>query len=124
MPILTRKLEMIASKIAGIKGGTIQFMADVVAERPQDISAFYQAYNQAIDYMNENSAASYAEVLSNYEFPEAMSTYLDSKEVAYPYAQAVPQDQFDNIIEWTVSKGQIDTVYTYDELTNFTFLTE
>ena len=45
MPILTRKLEMIAGKIAGIKGGTIQFMADVVAERPQDISAFYQAYN-------------------------------------------------------------------------------
>lgn len=113
-----------SSADAGIKGGTIQFMADVVAERPQDISAFYQAYNQAIDYMNENSAASYAEVLSNYEFPEAMSTYLDSKEVAYPYAQAVPQDQFDNIIEWTVSKGQIDTAYTYDELTNFTFLTE
>lgn len=113
-----------SSKEAGIKGGTIQFMDTVLEERPQDIEAFYQAYNQAIDYMNEHKATEYAEILSDYQFPEAMSTYLDSREEDYPYAQAVPEDQFESIISWTKDKGQIDSEYSYDELTDFSFLTK
>lgn len=111
-----------SSKEAGIKGGTIQFMDTVLEERPQDIEAFYQAYNQAIDYMNEHKATEYAEILSDYQFPEAMSTYLDSREEDYPYAQAVPKDQFESIISWTKDKGQIDSEYSYDELSDFSFL--
>lgn len=110
-----------SSKEANIKGGTLQFMDSVLEERPQDVAAFYEGYNQAIDFMNEHAATDYADILANYQFPDAMSTYLDSQE-AYPYAAAVPEDQFDNIIHWTKEKGQIDTAYTYDELTDFRFL--
>ena len=113
-----------SSKEAGIKGGTIQFMDNVLEERPQDIEAFYQAYNQAIDYMNEHKATEYAGILSDYQFPEAMSTYLDSREEDYPYAQVVPEEQFESIISWTKDKGQIDSEYSYDELTDFSFLTK
>ena len=76
-----------SSKDAGIKGGTLQFMDEVIQNRPQDLKAFYTAYNEA-----------------------------------YPYAQAVPQEQFDAIIAWTKDKGQIDQAYSYNELTNFDFL--
>lgn len=115
-------IELGSSKEANIKGGTLQFMDAVLEERPQDVAAFYTAYNQAIDFMNEHSAEEYADILTDYQFPEAMSAYLDSREEPYPYAQAVPEDQFNRIIEWTVGKGQIETAYTYDELTNFGFI--
>ena len=110
-----------SSKDAGIKGGTLQFMDEVIQNRPQDLKAFYTAYNEAIDYMNAHSAKDYADILADYQFPDAMSTYLDSQE-DYPYAQAVPQEQFDAIIAWTKDKGQIDQAYSYNELTNFDFL--
>lgn len=111
-----------SSKEAGIKGGTLQFMTDVVKDRPQDVAAFYQAYDQAIDYMNSHKASEYADILADYQFPDAMSTYLDSQKEDYPYAAKVPQDQLDKIVAWTKDKGQIDQAYTYDELTDFSFL--
>ena len=110
-----------SSKDAGIKGGTLQFMNEVIQNRPQNLKAFYTAYNEAIDYMNAHSATDYADILADYQFPDAMSTYLDSQE-DYPYAQAVPQEQYDAIIAWTKDKGQIDKAYSYNELTNFDFL--
>ncbi|MHC5247060.1 ABC transporter substrate-binding protein [Enterococcus sp. LJL90] len=113
-----------SSKEQGIKGGTIQFMDAVLDDRPQDIKAFYTAYNQAIDYMNEHAASEYADILANYQFPDAMSQYLDSQEEDYPYAQAVPQDQFEKIITWTKDKGQIDEEYTYEQLTDFSYLSK
>ncbi|MCB5953463.1 ABC transporter substrate-binding protein [Enterococcus sp. CWB-B31] len=113
-----------SSKDQGIKGGTIQFMDSVLADRPQDVAAFYRAYNQAIDYMNEHKASEYADILTNYQFPNAMSNYLDNQTDSYPYAQAVPEDQFETIITWTKEKGQIDKAYTYEELTDFSYLSK
>lgn len=69
-----------SSKDAGIKGGTLQFMDEVIQNRPQDLKAFYSAYNEAIDYINAHSAKDYADILADYQFPDAMSTYLDSQE--------------------------------------------
>lgn len=111
-----------SSKAQGIKGGTIQFTDTVLSERPQDVTAFYTAYNQAIDYMNEHKAEEYADILSKYQFPDAMSQYLDKQTDKYPYAQEVPKDQFEKIISWTKEKGQVDKEYTYDELTDFGYL--
>lgn len=111
-----------SSKAQGIKGGTLQFTDAVLSERPQDVTAFYTAYNQAIDYMNEHKASEYADILSKYQFPDAMSQYLDQQTDKYPYAQEVPKDQFEKIISWTKEKGQIDKEYTYDELTDFSYL--
>ncbi|MGM0124536.1 hypothetical protein IGI37_001914 [Enterococcus sp. AZ194] len=108
-----------SSQDLGINGGTIQFMDSVLSERPQDVTAFYKAYNQAIDYMNEHKASEYAEFLTKYQFPEAMSQYLDSKKEKYPYATAVTKEQFDNIIQWSKEKGQIDEAYEYADLTDF-----
>ncbi|WP_208560762.1 ABC transporter substrate-binding protein [Marinilactibacillus kalidii] len=111
-----------SSKAAGLNGGAIQFMDSLLSERPQDVSAFYKGYNKAIDYMNEHQASEYAAILSEYAFPEAMSDYLDRQEASYPYAQSVDKEQFEAIIDWTVNKNQIEESYTYEALTDFSYI--
>lgn len=111
-----------SSKEAGIKGGTISFTEEMVKEQPGDIQAFYRAYNKAVDYMNETDATEYSDILADYQFPEAMSTYLTNLPYDMEHAGKIDQGQFDNIIAWTKEKGQIENPYTYEELTDFSFI--
>lgn len=111
-----------SSKEAGIKGGTIQFTDKMIEEKPGDIKAFYRAYNKAVDYMNETDANEYSDILADYQFPEAMSTYLTNLPYDMEHAGKIDQEQFDSIIAWTKEKGQIKKAYTYDELTDFSFI--
>ena len=111
-----------SSKEAGIKGGTLMFMEDMLASRPGDIKAFYQAYNKAVDYMNETDVTEYSEILTNYQFPDAISAYLTSMAGDFQYASTISAEQFDNIIAWTKEKGLIEKIYTYEELTDFSYL--
>jgi len=110
-----------SSADAGIKGGTILFSEEMVSSKSADIKAFYKAYNEAIDYMNNTKAEEYGDILTKYQFPDAMSNYLSTKE-NFPYAGAVPKDSFDSIVQWTKAKGQIKKNYSYEELTDFTLL--
>ncbi|HEO8419912.1 ABC transporter substrate-binding protein [Niallia sp. FSL W8-0635] len=110
-----------SSTEASIKGGTILFSEEIISSKPADIKAFYKAYNKAIDYMNTTKAEEYGDILTKYQFPDAMSKYLATKE-SFPYANVVPKDSFDSIVQWTKDKGQITKIYSYEELTDFTFL--
>ena len=110
------------SREAGIKGGTIQFMDEMIQTKPGDIKAFYRAYNKAVDYMNETDSSEYSDILSDYQFPEQMSDYLSSIEQDFQHAAPIAQDQFDSIITWTKEKGQIKNSYTYEDLTDFSFI--
>lgn len=111
-----------SSKDAGIKGGALLFTEAMVTDRPEDIKAFYVAYNRAVDYMNDNDVASYSGLLSDYMFPETIAGYLSSMTEAFTHANVITTDQFDKIIDWTLSKGQINTSYTYEDLTDFSFI--
>ena len=111
-----------SSKEAGIKGGTLMFTDDIITNHPEAIKAFYAAYNKAIDYMNETDAKEYSDILTQYQFPEAISTYLTSLGGTFQHANAIDEAQFNDIIEWTKNKGLISKTYTYEELTNFSFL--
>ena len=110
-----------SSTNAGIKGGTILFSEEMISSKPADIKAFYKAYNEAIDYMNKTNSVEYRDILTKYQFPDAMSNYLSTKE-SFPYAGKVPKDSIDSIVKWTKEKGQIKESYSYEELTNFTML--
>lgn len=111
-----------SSKEAGIKGGALLFTEEMITDRPGDIKAFYQAYNKAVDYMNETDVKEYSEILSKYQFPEAIGVYLSNMTGEFQYAGTISMDQFDQIIKWTKDKGQISKLYTYDEMTNFSFI--
>jgi NitT/TauT family transport system substrate-binding protein len=110
-----------SSTEASIKGGTILFSEEMISSKPADIKAFYRGYNQAIDYMNKTKAEEYGDILTKYQFPDAMSKYLATKE-SFPYVNVVPKDSFDSIVQWTKDKGQITKIYSYEELTDFTLL--
>lgn len=111
-----------SSKEAGIKGGTLLFTKEMIQNKPNDIAAFYKAYNKAIDYMNATESSEYGSILTAYQFPEAFTTYLSGIKGDIPYADMISKDQFDNIIAWTLDKGQIEKTYTYEELTDFSFI--
>ena len=111
-----------SSKDAGIKGGTLLFTDEMVKSRPGDIIAFYQAYNKAVDYMNETDVIEYSDILTKYQFPDAISDYLSNMTGNFQHAGTISKDQFDNIIAWTKGKGQISKDYSYDELTDFSFI--
>ena len=110
------------SKEAGIKGGTIQFTDEMIESQPGDIKGFYKAYNKAVDYMNESEVSEYSGILKNYQFPEQMGEYLSNMPDDFQYAGAIDQEQFDSIIQWAKEKGQINKAYTYEELTDFSFI--
>lgn len=111
-----------SSKEAGIKGGTILFMTDVVNDRSADVKAFYQAYNKAVDYMNTTDVSEYSEILTNYQFPATISDYLSGMYGTFQHAGVIDQAQFDSIIAWTQDKGLIGKTYAYDELTDFSMI--
>ncbi len=111
-----------SSKEAGIKGGTLQFTEDMVTNYAGDIKAFYEAYNKAVDYMNTTDVSEYGSILTNYQFPEAISNYLSGMIGQFQYAAPINQDQFERIIAWTQNKGLISKSYTYEELTDFSFI--
>lgn len=111
-----------SSKEAGIKGGTIQFMDNVLKSRPDDIKAFYNAYNEAIEFMNSHDAKDYASTLSQYQFPAEMADYINKREGDYPHASAVLENDFNSIIKWSIKKGQINEEYAYKDLTDFSFI--
>ena len=111
-----------SSKEAGIKGGTIQFMDEVINDRPGDIAAFYRGYNKAIDYMNSTDVSEYSTILSDYGFPDAISSYLSNMTEDFKYASLIEKEQFEDIIDWSISKGLINNKYSYEELTDFSFI--
>lgn len=111
-----------SSKTAGIKGGAFLFMEDIIINRPGDVKAFYEGYNKAIDYMNDVDVSEYSDILSKYQFPEAINGYLSNQEEAFDYAGLLSQEQFDDIILWTKAKEQISQIYSFDALTDFSFI--
>lgn len=111
-----------SSKEAGIKGGTLAFTEEKLTSYPADIQAFYLAYNKAVDYMNLTDAAEYNTILTSYQFPDAIGNYLTGMKGAFQHAGVIDQPQFDKIIAWTKDKGMIGKIFSYEELTDFSFL--
>ncbi len=111
-----------SSKTAGIKGGAFIFTDAVLSGRPGDVKAFYEGYNKAIDYMNEVDVSAYNDILANYQFPEAINDYLSNQEDVFQHAGQISIEQFDDIIEWTKEKEQIGQLYSFDALTDFSYI--
>lgn len=111
-----------SSKEAGIKGGALLFTDTALTEKADSVKAFYRAYNKAVEYMNTTKVSEFVSILTDYQFPEAIGTYLGSLKKGYVTAGTIEKSQFGDIIKWTKEKGQITKEYTYEELTDFSFL--
>lgn len=109
------------SKEYGIKAGTLLFNEKVIGSNPEEIKAFYRAYNAAIDYINGADPTEYSKLLTAYGFPEAVQGYLSSG-VKYEKAQKMSQETFESVLKWTQSKKLIEKSYKLEDVGNFTFI--
>lgn len=99
------------SKASGLKAGVLMFTDKTLADQGTAVAAFYQAYNQAVDYVNSRPLSDYADVLKKYGFPDVIGTYLGSG-VKYLPAGPVTGAMFDDIAAWTASKGLTKKTWT------------
>lgn len=111
-----------SSREAGIKGGTLLFSDEMIKRYPGDIAAFYKAYNRAIDYMNATDPSQYVDILTRYQFPEQIGAYLTGLTSGFEHAGTIERERFDDIVQWTKTKGLIDKAYSYEELIDFSFV--
>ena len=115
-----------AKKIANakdydLKAGTIQFNQEVLSKKPEKIKAFYNAYNKAIDYLNNTEAEKYSSSLKNYGFPQAITKFLGGKN-EYDKAGKISSKGFNSVLEWCKAKGNIKNNYSLKEVSNFKYV--
>jgi NitT/TauT family transport system substrate-binding protein len=98
----------------GINPGVMIFTESAVKSKEKEIKSFYEAYDKAVDYINNTDPSEYMpyviekvglpESINNIQLPEYQKTTLpDEKEVT-------------QAMSWLLDKGLIKTSYTYDEL--------
>lgn len=109
------------SKDYGIKAGTLLFSEKVLDSNPEEVKAFYKAYNAAVDYINETEPSEYSNLLNPYGFPEEIEAYLSS-DVLYTKAQEITSESFSSVLEWTKTKGLVQQPYTLEDVSDFSYL--
>jgi len=110
-----------SSRDYGIKAGTLLFNGETLDTHPAEIKAFYRAYNNAVDYINDTDPTEYSNVLNEYGFPPAIEDYLKS-EPTYTKAQEISNDTFKDVLKWTQSKNLIDKEYKLEDISDFSFI--
>jgi len=110
-----------SSKEYGIKAGTLLFNEKVLNDHPEEVKAFYRAYNAAIEYINTADPSEYSQALIQYGFPEAIKGYLGTG-VKYEKAGKVTEETFASVLEWTKVKQMVKKDYTFADISNFTFI--
>lgn len=101
-----------------LKAGTILFNEKVVNEQPKALKAFYQAYNEAVDYANKTKPEEYSSVLAKYGFPQNIEKYI-SGNGKYTKADKITDESFKSVLEWCKKKGMVKKDYKFEDISNF-----
>ncbi len=105
----------------GINPGVLLFKADVIESKKAEITAFYKAYNSAVEYLKTAPASEYANILVDVAgFPADVKDSLTLP--AYTPAALPSADDFDGVMAWLTEKGLIKQAYKYDDLVNKSFV--
>lgn len=108
----------------GIKGGAMLFNQEVIEHQPNTLKSFYNAYNKGVDYLNNNDASSYEDILVKNNFPEGMSQYIATRSEKFTYAQEINQTQLQDIANWSLSKQLITNEVVIENAINFSYLSK
>lgn len=99
----------------GINPGVLLFTNDAVDNKFDELQAFYNAYNKAIDYLQQAELSDYYNILvEQSNFPEGIEDVLELP--SYTQASAPSPDDFDGVMQWLTEKGLIDSAYKYEDL--------
>ncbi|MGL4738310.1 MAG: ABC transporter substrate-binding protein [Cellulosilyticaceae bacterium] len=106
----------------GIEIGTIAFRKEFVENNATNMKKFYNAYNKAIDYLNETDAQEYINIVESYGISSNIAPYLQTEEGKFEYAKDFSKDQFDSVLAWTKAQGTIQQDFVFEDLTNFKYI--
>lgn len=105
----------------GINPGVLAFTAKAISESPNEIKAVYQAYNEAVDYINNEPIANYVDTLvEEIGFPEDMKDNIVLPK--YTKAEMSKEKDVTEVVDWLVSKELIKSSYTFEELIDGQFI--
>lgn len=110
-----------SSDALGINPGVLLFTDRAIREKPNEIKAFYRAYNRAAEYLNEEPPEAYVDALiKDLSFPDAVKGTLVPP--AYGKAAMVGEKDLYDAVSWLLEKQLIKNDYTFDELTDGQFI--
>ncbi|MCR4435689.1 MAG: MetQ/NlpA family ABC transporter substrate-binding protein [Clostridiales bacterium] len=105
----------------GINPGVIVFTKKSADSKAEEIKSFYNAYNQAVEYLQKENVSSYIDILIKESgFPESVRGTI----VLPSYAKAaLPSvSDFDSVIQWLKDKALIKNAYKFDDLVDQRFV--
>ncbi|UNC92796.1 ABC transporter substrate-binding protein [Candidatus Contubernalis alkaliaceticus] len=102
----------------GILPSVIIFTEEYIAEKPEAIKKFYQAYREAADLINPDPSVYNQLLLEKLRFPEEI---LDKYEIPHFNEPALPHEEgVQSYLDWL--KGRIEKDLTYDDMINKDFV--
>ena len=103
------------SEELGINPGVMMFTATAVADKKEELKAFYRGYNKAVKYLNEHPQDEYMDlIIEKSGFPAAAKTAL--KLPKYREAGLPAEKDVTECLTWMNQKELIKNSYSYDDI--------
>lgn len=98
----------------GINPGVILFTKDAAEKKADEIKAFYDAYDKAVDYINSTEKSEFMPaIIKELGFPD---TAIEVELPAYEKSVLPEENQVIEAMNWLVDKDLIKKEYTYNDL--------
>ena len=99
----------------GHKAGVIAFDESFVNTNPEAITAVFQAYNQAVEYLNTAEPNDYLDlVIEQFAFPDSVALMIQLP--VYKEASLPEANTFNLVQSWLREKTLIQKEWSYDQL--------
>lgn len=97
------------------KAGAIAFTAESLKESPEEIKAVFRAYNDAVEYLDQEPASGYIDyVIEKQGFPAGVKDIIELPQ--YRKAEAPSEKIFNDVVQWMKNKALIKGNYEYKDL--------
>ncbi|GAU78526.1 ABC transporter substrate-binding protein [Fusibacter sp. 3D3] len=94
-----------------------------IAENSASIKSLYEAYNEAVDYLNATPSSAYFDLLINeLGFPPVLADQFEMP--VFEHVKAPDQNTFEATSEWMKAGGLIQKNFSYEDLTDLEFISE
>lgn len=104
-----------------INPGVLAFTSKSIKDSTNEIKAVYKAYNEAVDYINNEPIANYVDILvEEVGFPEDMKNNIVLPK--YTKAQMSKEKDITEVIDWLKSKNLIKNSYEFKDLIDDQFV--
>lgn len=116
MALADGALRLTSANEIGLYPAVSAFSAVALAEKGEAITRLYQAYNEAVDYMNRTPLSEYAAaVIDAVGYPEEMAASIEVK--AFRTSTLPSRELIEKAIVWASGRSLCEPDLTYEQLT-------